>query len=182
MQKHNKYNCDEIEKLIMFDEINASNEHIVEQHLEMCARCRQFASILENIQAEMTHSQGKVLQPSPRIRQKIIKQMKKKRRANQSTVSGILIRLKSLFEYRVPVYQAALTIVTLLLIILLVKQSPSPVQLNTDKQFRIAQQDTLNYRLFNLNIIENIDDISNQNIGQSSVEDSIFSRYIFSSM
>ena len=182
MLKNNEYNCDEIEKLIMLDEINASNENIVEQHLEKCARCRQFASNLENIQAEMTHSQRKILQPSPHIRQKLIKQIKKKRRANQSTVSGIFIRLKSLFEYRVPVYQAALTIVTFLLIIFLVEQSPSPIQLNTDKQFRITQQDTLNYRLFNLNIIENIDDIPNQNIGQSSAEDSIFSRYIFSSM
>ncbi len=181
MQKHDEYNCDDIEKLLMFGEINSSNEQLVAQHLKQCSGCRQFASNLELIQAEMTHSHEKALQPVPHIRQEIINHIKKKRRANQSTAAGIWLLLKSLLEYRVPVYQAALSIVTFMLIILLVTQAPTP-RIRSDNSLKIVQQDTLDYRLFNVNIIENINEIPNQNIGQTSAEDSIFSRYIFSSM
>lgn len=182
MQKHDEYTCDEIEKLLMFGEIDTNNADIVALHLQKCNRCRQFASNLESIQSSMPHSHDNSLQPAPHIRQEIIHHIKKKRRANQSTTPAIWARLKTLLEYRVPVYQAALTIATFAIIILLANQAPIPFHVSTDNSLKIVQQDTLDYRLFNMNIIENINEIPIHNIGQSSAEDSIFSRYMFSSM
>ncbi|MBD3287347.1 hypothetical protein GF337_00950 [candidate division KSB1 bacterium] len=182
MNKQNGYKCDDIEKLLILDELDASEKSRVTLHLENCKRCRQFASDLENIRTGMDFSTEDSLQPSPHIRTNILERMNQARSTKRRSLTELRWKLKSVLEYRVPVYQAALSGVVVLLIILFLQNPPTELQFVAEDQFITAGQDSLVSVPLNVNIIDNIDSVPNQNGGWNSAEDSVFSRYIFPAM
>jgi len=176
-------NCDEIEGLLIqrhFDEITQDQSLLVEEHLKSCDRCRTYQKILLNMQNSMQIGAEEKLIPDPAIRQNIIQQL----RALKPQEAGIFARgwhyIRSIFEYRVPVYQALFGVVLIALIFLAIKQYPSSADQKPLEPRGLAQIETP--LPAQMSVIDNLEIIKGQKIGLNVKEDTTLTRFIVSTM
>jgi hypothetical protein len=177
------YNCKQIEELILKQttEMLAQNEiKIIKVHLENCSSCKAFQLTISKMETSMQVQSDTSLQPDTAIRETVIKQMKELSASKISWLNDFVNAIRSILEYRIPVYQAGLAIFIVIFIVmfgfdfsnsLIDKNEVSPV---------IAQN--VEYPIGNEYLIENYPELENQKVGVNVREDSILIRFIYTSM
>jgi hypothetical protein len=176
-------NCDDIEQLLVnkiFDELTQDENLLVEEHLKSCDRCQSYQNALLNLQKSMEIGPEDELAPDPAIRENIIQRMK----TLNPVETGIFTKgwqyVRNIFEYRVPVYQALSGLVLIALIYLTVGQlSFSPDRKSSEPQ-SLAQMETPTPT--QMRVVDNLEIIDLQKIGQNVREDTTLTRFIVSTM
>jgi hypothetical protein len=186
MEKSNenpKVNCDDIQRLLVnkiSDELTRDEHRLVEEHLKSCGHCRSYQNTLLKLQSSMQISEEEKLVPDPAIRENILQRMK----TSQPQETGILRStwqyVRSVFEYRVPVYQTLSGLALIALIFLATRQiSFSPDQRPPEPRSLIRMEMPTPTQM---SVVDNLDIIDKQKIGRSVTEDSALTRFIVSTM
>jgi len=186
MKKSNEnssLNCDDVERLLIhriFDQLTPEANLSVEEHLKSCDRCQSYQKTLSSLQNSMQISEKEKLVPDPAIRQNIIRQMK----TLEPVETGIFAKgwhfIRSIFAYRVPVYQPLAGVALIVLIFLAFRQlSFSPVQ-KTPEPYSLTRIETP--APAQMSVINNLQIIEQQKIGRNVKEDSTLTRFIVTTM
>lgn len=176
-------NCDDVERLLIhrvFDELTPEVNLSVEKHLKSCDRCRSYQKTLLNLQNSIQIRAEEKLVPDPAIRQNIIQRMK----TLKPVESGIFAKgwhfIRSVFEYRIPVYQPLAGAVLIMLIFLAGRQlSFSPDQ-KTPEPHSLTQIETPTPA--QMSVIDNLEILKQQKIGRNVKEDTTLTRFIVTTM
>ncbi len=172
-------NCDNIEQLLIkqsIDELTDEENRLIQKHLKSCQRCRSYQSALLKLKYSMQVSEEDKLAPNPAIHEILIQRMKELRPQEIGFLDRAYQSIISLFEYRIPVYQALTGVILIFLLFLGLRhfpfttgqksagiQSITPIGTSTPAQ---------------LMVIDNLDIIGKQKIGQNVKEDSTLIRFI----
>jgi hypothetical protein len=167
--------CQEVEHILINQDIEKISEYdrlLVENHIQKCRKCEQYDYILLKIKNTMTAVDQEKLIPDPNIKKNILKKISRKPMIMNTGWEA----LKSIFEYRIPVYQV-LSVVAVVFILLI---AFNPSDTLTESTMNIGQEsidleevvENLSYRLDSLQLIER------QRIGKSVSEDSIMAQFI----
>ena len=176
-------NCDDIEGLLIqrhFDEITQVQSLLVEEHLKSCDQCRSYQKTLLSLQNSMQIGAEDKLTPHPAIRQRIVQRMKIQTPERIGVFARGWYSIRSIFEYRVPVYQALSGAVLIALIFFAVKQYPSYTHQKPPELQSVAQMEMPIPA--QMAVIENLEIIKGQKIGQNVKEDTTLTRFIVSTM
>ncbi|KPL03010.1 MAG: hypothetical protein AMJ73_07915 [candidate division Zixibacteria bacterium SM1_73] len=186
MKKSNEntsLNCDDVERLLIhriFDGLTPEANLSVEKHLKSCDRCRSYQKTLLNLQDSMQISTEEKLVPDPAIRQNIIRQMKTLRPVETGIFAKGWLFIRSIFAYRVPVYQPLAGVVLIVLIFLAGRQLPLSPGQKTPEPLGLTQIETPTPA--QMSVINNLRIIEQQKIGRNVKEDSTLTRFIVTTM
>jgi len=178
-RKKQNQNCDWSEELLInqcLDEIPASELSQLKQHLAECPHCRKLADTLT--QMEQTLQQQLVGEPFPRpeIRTTLIRALKA--RANKNIFTQSWLFLKRLLEYRIPVYQAALSL-GVVVVAMLVLNSSFFEKASTELPISYSPETVLS----DSNMVNNTLQLIQQQPGGRNVrEDSALTKFIVTTM
>jgi hypothetical protein len=176
-------NCDDIKQLLVkriFDELTQDKNLLVEEHLKSCTQCCDYQNTLLNLQNSIQIRTEEKLVPNPAIRENVIQRMKALRPEEAGTLRTTWQRLRGIFEYRIPVYQTLSGLVIIALIFLAVKQiSFSPDQKSPEPQSLARMETPVPAQM---SVVDNLDIIDQQKIGQNVKEDTTLTRFIVTTM
>ena len=171
--------CDDVELLLskrLVDELTEDENHLVREHMKVCSRCRSYESILLNLQDSMQIKAEEKLAPHPAIRKHLAQRMKNLKPQKAGILRRTYHSFIHLFEYRIPVYQVLSGAVLMVLLFFGVRHfhftgGQEPVGLQSIVQMEISAP-------AQLRIIDNLDFIGKQKIGQNVKEDSTLTQFI----
>jgi len=186
MKKSNEnpsLNCDDVERLLIhriFDQLTPEVNLSVEKHLKSCDRCQSYQKTLLNLQNSIQIRAEEKLVPDPAIRQNIIQRMKTLEPQEAGFLRSTWQYVRSIFEYRIPVYQTLSGVVLIVLIFLAVNQiSFSPDQKPPEPQSLTQIETPVPAQM---NVVDNLDIIDKQKIGRNVKEDTTLTRFIVTTM
>jgi hypothetical protein len=186
MEKSNdnsKVNCDDIQRLLVnriSDELTRDENRLVEEHLKSCGHCRAYQNTLLRLKESMRVGTGEKLVPDPAIRENILQRMKTLQPQETGILRSTWQYARSVFEYRVPVYQTLSGLALIALIFLATKQiSFSPDQRPPEPRSLIRLEMPAPTQM---SVVDNLDIIDQQKIGRSAREDTALTRFIVSTM
>ena len=186
MKKSNEssnMNCDYIQRLLVnkiFDELTPDENLLVEEHLKSCDHCRSYQITLLNLKDSMQIGSGEKLAPNPAIRENIVQRMKILQPQETGILRSTWQYVRSVFEYRVPVYQTLSGLALIALIFLATKQiSFSPDRRPPEPRSLIRLEMPAPTQM---SVVDNLDIIDQQKIGRSAREDTALTRFIVSTM
>jgi hypothetical protein len=167
--------CQEVEHILIKQDIENISEYeqlLVERHIQKCRECEQYDYILLKIKSTMTAVHQEKLIPDPNINKNILKKISRQPMIIYTGWEA----LKSIFEFRIPVYQ----VLSVMAVFFLLLIAFSPSDSLTEPTMNIGQEsidlegvvENLSYRLDSLQLIER------QRIGKSVSEDSIMAQFI----
>jgi len=186
MKKSNEtphIDCDDIPRLLIdkiFDGLVQEENLLVEKHLKSCERCRSYRKTLLGLQNSMQIGAEEKLVPHPAIRQRIIQRMKVQRPERIGIFARGWCYIRNIFEYRIPVYQALSGVILIALIFFAVRQFPSSTDQKPPELQSVAQMETPIPS--QMTVIDNLEIIKGQKIGQNVKEDTTLTRFIVSTM
>lgn len=176
-------NCDSIQRLLVkktSDELTSDESLLVGEHLKSCARCQSYQRTLLNLQDSMEISAQEKLVPDPAIRENLIQRMRIQRSQKAGILSSTWRNIRSMLQYRIPIYQPLSGLVVIALIFLMVSHlSFSPDQEPLESQ-GLAQIQTPTP--VQMSVVDNLDIIGRQKIGRNVKEDTTLTRFIVTSM
>ncbi len=186
MEKSNenpKANCDDIQRLLVnriSDELSRDEDRLVEEHLKSCGHCRAYENTLLNLKESMRVGTGEELVPDPAIRENILRRMKTLQPQETGILRSTWQYVRSVFEYRVPVYQTLSGLALIALIFLATKQiSVSPDQRPPEPRSLVRMEMPVPTQM---SVVDNLEIIDKQKIGRSAKEDTALTRFIVSTM
>ncbi len=181
--ENSRTNCDDIEGLLIqrhFDEITQNQSLSVEEHLKSCDRCGSFQNTLSNLQNLMQIGVADKLTPHPAIRENIVQRMRTAKLREARNRGSIWQYLRNIFQYRVPVYQVLFGMVLILLIFVAPRQFPLSSDQKAPKKRRLTQTEVP--ILSQLSVMNNLEIVEAQRIGQNIKEDTTLTRFIVTAM
>jgi hypothetical protein len=171
--------CDDVELLLskrLVDELTGDEKQLVDKHLKSCSRCLSYERILLSIQDSMQIKAEEKLAPHPAICQQIVQRMKDLGPQETGILRKTYHSFIHLFEYRIPVYQALTGVILIFLLFLGVSHLPFTVGQKPEGLQTITQTDTS--APAQLKVLDNLDIIGKQKIGQNVKEDSTLTQFI----
>jgi hypothetical protein len=171
--------CDDVELLLskrLEDKLTEDEIQLVDEHLKSCSRCLSYERILLSLQDSMQIKAEEKLAPRPAIHQYLVQRMKELRPQETGILRKTYHSFIHLFEYRIPVYQVLTGVILILLLFLGVKHFPFTVGQKPEGLQIITQIDTS--APTQLKVIDNLDIIGKQKIGQNVKEDSTLAQFI----
>jgi hypothetical protein len=175
--------CEKIEQLLInrtCDRLTEEEEHLLQEHLAICARCRDYETSLEEVVKAVKSQDRGSLVPNPAIRENILKRMGMPRPQEIGVLEGIWKSTRSAFAHPIPVYQAVLGAALIFLLSLGLRHLPSSaVREVSPPRPLVRMEATLPSQL---GVIDNLEIVKQQKIGQSVTEDTTLTRFIVSSM
>jgi len=186
MKKSNEnphINCDDIGQLLIkksIDELTEDENLLLEEHLKSCDRCQTYQNTLLSLQHSMKTGAEEKLIPDPAIRQNIIRQMKTLKPVETGIFSKGWHLIRSIFEYRIPVYQPLAGVVLIVLIFLASRQLPLSPDQKTPELHSLTRIETPTPA--QMSVIDNLEIIKQQKIGQNVKEDTTLTRFIVTTM
>ena len=183
MQKSDKSSCAKIEKMLInqkIDKISKEEKKLLITHLDSCENCKKYQSVFDGIQNVLAIEQKGELFPKPEIRENLLNRMRVNQPEKSNIFSNFLGDLKSVFSYRIPVYQAVVGIISLFIISFALGKLPSQDRIiNSDERvFNSINELSLTH----INILDSLDILNTQKIGLHVSEDTVFTKYINASM
>lgn len=186
MKESNKkpfLSCDDVEQLLLkktIDELTGDERHLTREHLKSCDRCQSFQNALLNLQDSMQAGTIDKLAPDPAIRENVIKRMRDLKPQKSGIPGKTYKAIRTVLEYRIPVYKALPVAVLIVLVFVAVQQHPStlrqePAVLNNVAETEISVP-------AQLRVIDNLGIIDQQKIGQSVKDDTTLARFIVGSI
>jgi hypothetical protein len=171
--------CDDIEQLLIKKSINRLSEEesqMLQEHLKSCDCCRSFQSALVNLQDSMQFGTREELLPDPAIRENVIQRMRDLKHQEAGTLGKIYQVIRSLLQYRIPVYQALPVVILIALMFLALEQFPYSLRHEPAGLSSIAKTEPPVPA--QLRIIDSLGIIDQQKIGQSLKEDTTLAQFI----
>ena len=177
------YNCKQIEELILkqtTETLTQGEFKIIETHIANCLSCKTLTSTLSKMEASMEFQSNKSLQPKPSIRENVIKKMAEKSRSKKQWYFNFINPIRSILEYRLPVYQAGLAMLIIFFLLIYGFDFSKTLIDKTDSNQIIAEN--VEYPYNNQYMIDNHPNLENQKVGMNAREDSILIKFIYTSM
>ncbi len=182
MKNKAKPTCEVIEELFITGEMDSVDEETatyISQHLKTCAACRavqQETAIL----ADHLHRKPEAdLKADPAIREQLIQQLQQNGKKSFSFVHWIY-GLRDLLNRRIPVYQAALAASFVLLIVFFTINMPAGF---TPEQTDATENESIELLYDNQRFVfQALQFSDSQKIGINVKEDTMFTRFIYTTM
>ncbi len=171
--------CDDVELLLskrLVDKLTGDENRLVDEHLKSCSRCLSYERILLSLQDSMQIKAEEKFTPRADIRQHLVLRMKDSRPQEAGILRRTYHSFVHLFEYRIPVYQILTGVILILLLFLGVKHFPFNAERKPERLQIITRIDTSVPAP--LRVIDNLDIIGKQKIGQNVKEDSTLVQFI----
>ena len=183
--KQNKQilDCSDFEQLLIknkIDELNPEESQVLEKHLQNCKNGRKYQVTLIKIEKSTNMLEGLELVPDIAIRQNLIKKLSDGTILEKRLLWKSFELFRNIIEYRIPAYQAVIAFF-FAMVIFFTAQNYLSVDWNENEQTGNVQQ-IQNSSVMQLNVIDNVQLINSQNIGQNVREDSILTQFIYNSM
>jgi hypothetical protein len=172
-------NCDSIEHLLIkksIDELTDEEKGLIQEHLRLCERCRNYQSALLGLKESMRISAEKKLAPHPSIRETVIERMKSLRPQEAGFLGRAFQSVIHIFEYRIPVYQALSGAVLVVLILVAMKQFSFTTERKTTGLHSLTQIETS--ITAQMRVIDDLSILKQQKIGQNVKDDTTLTRFI----
>lgn len=183
MRNSDKISCEQIEEILTnqkVDNVSDEEKQILINHLDSCENCKKYQSVFDEIQNVMKIEKNSELIPKPEIRKNLLNRMKSNQPLKEKVLKKFLSNLKSVFSYRIPVYQAAVGIICLFLISFALGKLPSQDRkLKSDESAFISIKEL---SLSHTNILDSLEILNKQKIGLNVSEDTVFTKYINATM
>jgi hypothetical protein len=171
--------CQEIEDMLIkknIEDLTQIDQELIERHLSYCLECKKYSQILFNINQAFVSPHRNDSMPLLGIRENTLKKISR----SSGTLSTFWYSLLSLFEYRIPVYQAlGMILVALVLLIgfdYANSEQNSLSMIWSDSHQLEGMISDKNYVLDSLQLLER------QRIGKNVLEDSILTQFITTAM
>jgi hypothetical protein len=175
--------CDMIEQLLVnrtCDRLTKEEERLIREHLAVCAHCRDYQTSLEEVVKAIKPQERGDLVPNPAIRENILKRVGMPRPQEIGVLGRAWKSTRSAFAHPIPVYQAVLGAALIFLLSLGLRHLPSSaVREVSPPRPLVRMEATLPSQL---GVIDNLEIVKQQKIGQSVTEDTTLTRFIVSSM
>jgi hypothetical protein len=158
-----------------------SDLELLKEHLKECKNCIQYAQSLNIIKSQMKVKPDSKLIPNPQIKHNLLQYFKSSYKSKIPGRIRIWEDFKKICSYRIPVYQAAIGAILVIILVFSFREiSLSPKYNQTFSEQSQILLDTL----FNkqLNVIDDIRILDQQNIGRTIIEDSVLTSLIFKSL
>ncbi len=175
--------CDEIEQLLInrtCDRLTEEEERLLQEHLAVCARCREYQTSLEEVVEAVKPQDRGSLVPDPAIRENILKRMGMLKPQKIGLLERAWKSTRSTFAHPIPVYQAVLGAALIFLLSVGLRHLPSSTVREVSQPRPLVRVETT--LPSQLGVIDNLDIVKQQKIGQSVTEDTTLTRFIVSSM
>ena len=174
-----KIKCSDIENLLIkknMDQITKAEKILLQQHLNSCQNCRNFASVVIKLLSSMRVDERSELLPDPAIRQNIQKYMKTEK---ARTLVDFWRSIRCVLEYRITVYQGVLGIAVSVVLFLAVQN----LSFNNSKPAEHQVEDKMEELAWDqFNVINDLQVIDQQKIGFNVAEDTILTQFIVTAM
>ena len=181
--ENSKPNCEDIQRLLVnkvSDELTRDEDRLLEGHLKSCGHCRSYQNTLLSLKDSMQIGTGEKLVPDPAIRENIVRRMKTLQPQETPILRNAWQYIRSIFEYRVPVYQTLSGLALIALIFLATRQiSFSPDQKPPEPRSLVRMEMPAPTQM---SVVDNLDIIDKQKIGRNVTEDTTLTRFIVSTM
>jgi predicted anti-sigma-YlaC factor YlaD len=175
--------CDQVEKLLVSrtcDRLTEGEEQRIREHLAICARCRDYQTALDDVvKAVKPQDEGKLV-PNPAIRENILERMRMLKPEEIGIPRKTWEFARSAFAHPIPVYQAVLGAALIFLLSLGLRHLPSSAVREVSPPRPLVRMETS--LPSQLGVIDNLEIVKHQRIGQSVAEDTALTRFIVSSM
>jgi hypothetical protein len=175
--------CKEMKDLLIkryIQEITPEQKDKLEKHLKICGHCRHLEKTLELITDEMALPPQDTLIPRPDINRLVKRNMQKKPVKPSRDHATLFQKIFSLLDYRIPVYQAALVLVLLLLLLFNINDFSGTSNITPSDFGEVSTVFNVPYGQ-NTAIIP-VDSIDQFKPGRNMLEDSVLTRYLVTSM
>ena len=175
--------CRKCEHLIIknkIEELNSSEEKELNSHLLKCSHCRDYQETVDLVKNTIQTYSEVSIEREESIRQLILNRAKGKQTTSSNILEDILLKVKSFFEIKIPVYQAVIGVIILFFLLFLIDLPSNRIMERGIGHIEYPsnnQQIDLPY-----NVIESLDFFLKQKIGKNVHEDSVLTRFIVSSM
>lgn len=173
------FNCEDVELLLnkcLVNELTKEEKQVVDTHLKSCNRCLRYERILFSLQESVQIKSEERLIPRPEIRQHIVQRMKDLRPQESRVLRKTYHFFIRLFEYRIPVYQSLTGMILIFLLFLGLKHFPFTFEQRPERLQIATQMDTTTPA--QLKVLDNLEIIGRQKIGQNVKEDSTLTQFI----
>jgi hypothetical protein len=175
--------CRKCETLIIkkkIEGLDSMEEKKLNSHLLKCSHCRDYQKTVDLVKTAIQTYPNVPMERDESIRRLILNRAKSKQTTSSNILEDILLKIKSLFEIKIPVYQAVIGVIILFFLLFLIDLPSNRFMENGISQIDSSsqnQQIDLPY-----NVIESLDFFLKQKIGKNVHEDSLLTRFIVSSM
>jgi hypothetical protein len=177
-----KKDCDTFQKkiLITIDDENLIKADVsLNEHIKECPDCQNFIQSLHLIQSQWQIPPFENLKPRSRILKNIIHMMELKQKLKLERNTTVWDQLCQIFEYKIPVYQAASSLLVLMfLFIFLFSQFSLPGDTAYPMDQSISMKDLSTSDLYALDSLH----LLKQERGINATEDSVLIGFLVSSL
>lgn len=121
-----KISCSRAEQFLLLKQegsLPGRDEALLEKHLHSCAACRQFGIAINRFEAAMDLHAGPLVQVRPQIIESLKKRMAEAKKRNKISRPSLSGKLVNFFKQPVPLYQAAIPALALILFMFILKPS-----------------------------------------------------------
>jgi hypothetical protein len=182
MHQSKKGMCDTYQRKILMiinDKSSFEAEESLNNHINICPVCQKFVNSLHLIQGQMQRSPLGNLKPRSRILKNITHTLQLKQEFKWNGNESVWDRLRQIFEYRIPVYQAVSSLLVLMfLFMFLFSQfsSPGDIPYPMDRSGSMKGLNTSDlYALDSLHLLK-------RERGQNATEDSVLIGFLVPSL
>jgi len=181
--KESKITCSNIESLLIkgkLEEITNIEQKMIRNHIEVCEKCRNYESVLINISDTMKIDKRSTIKSSPAIKKNILHKMKSIYNNEYKSYKTNWNKLWSVFEYRIPIYQA-LSIMVVVFLVLFGLNYINVTNIDKSTQRNVLKHSEKLSSSY-ADTSDSLQRFNDQNIGRNIQEDSLLIRFVVTSM
>jgi hypothetical protein len=183
-KKISENTCALFEEFLIKKDLNMLGDadlEILKEHLKECTNCIHYDQSLNIIKSQIKVKPDFKLIPNPQIKHNLIQYFKNSYESKKAGRLGLWEDIKKLCSYRIPVYQAAIGAILVIIFVFSFREFSLSTKYN---QTISGQSQILLDTLFNkqLNVIDDIRILDQQKIGRTVIEDSVLTSLIFKSL
>jgi hypothetical protein len=161
------------------DGISVNRDLSENNHINNCLKCQNYLENLHILKNHMQKSPSKELKPNPRIIKNIIAHKNIKKDFRKIRPNSIWGSIRTIFEYRIPVYQALSgAVVALMLFMYISSNLISPDNRATNIEYSGNQNDITSSELYVLDTLN----LTKPERGQNAKEDSVLISFLVPTM
>lgn len=160
------------------ESLSAEDASQLTEHVHSCRACSSLQAALSGLQSIMAAEAETSIEPEPEIQSRLWAQLQRRRPIKNDILNASVQFVKNLLGYRIPVYQVILTGA---IIVILYLGFHSYSGISQKETIRIKSAAPVSH-LLQVPDLDQMQQLSRQNLGISVQEDSMRLRYITVSM
>ena len=175
--------CKIFEDMILkstISDLNASEIDQLIQHLSECKACSELQESVSRIAPAVHSVVLDDIKPNPQIHNALRKRLTEKHQPQKVKKGRIRLSINSMLQHRIPVYQAAIAAVVVAFIfnINIIKSNVSKNQSTSAMHYKDISSNSFSSPYF----VNNLPSLDSQKVGINAKEDTVLTKFIFTSM